>query len=114
MVYLSECKFGDKLKTRKGLMAVYICHGISDKNTHICVVGLSSFDYEKIVCDRNGKTYLRNDDDRYDIVGKWEDEIENPDTPYELKPDMPKAIKPIKGVSEAMVEQWLQDIKHLK
>ena len=35
-------------------------------------------------------------------------------TTYEIKPDMPKAIKPIKGVSEAMVEQWLQDIKHLK
>ena len=75
MINLNKCKFGDKLKTRKGLMAVYICHGISDKNTHICVVGLSSFDYEKIVCDRNGKTYLRNDDDRYDIVGKWEDEV---------------------------------------
>ena len=30
MVNLSKCKFGDKLKTRKGLMAVYVCHGISD------------------------------------------------------------------------------------
>lgn len=49
-----------------------------------------------------------------EIACRWEDETERPAIPYEIKPDMPKAIKPIKGVSEAMVEQWLQDIKHLK
>ena len=63
---------------------------------------------------QNGKVFHNAFGNKYDIIGKWEDEIEKPATTYELKPDMPKTIKPIKGVSEAMVEQWLQEIKHLK
>ena len=55
-----------------------------------------------------------NNDALPEIVCRWKDEAERPAIPYEIKPDKPKEIKPIKGVSEAMVEQWLQDIKQLK
>ena len=116
MVYLSECKFGDRLKTKGEEMVVFL--GRVDYR------GFDSCLHTKYYCamakDESFVLMEYNDGERGgndslpEIVCRWEDEIERPDTPYEIKPDMPKAIKPIKGVSEAMVEQWLQDIKHLK
>ena len=114
MINLSECKFGDKLKTRDGRMAVFLGESFSVVRGFDCVIEDQKHSYFTMLYRKDGKVSYSFIDEDYDIIGKWEDEIEKPATPYEIKPDMPKAIKPIKGVSEAMVEQWLQDIKHLK
>ena len=116
MVYLSKCKFGDRLKTKDGEMVVFL--GIEDYHGFD---GVCRTKYYCAMAKNEGFVLMEYDDGERcengvlpEIVCRWEDDIERPDTPYEIKPDMPKAIKPIKGVSEAMVEQWLQDIKHLK
>ena len=114
MINLSECKFGDKLKTRDGRMAVFLGASFRVARGFDCVIEDRKHSYFTMLYRKDGKVSYGIIDDDYDIICKWEDEIEKPATPYEIKPDMPKAIKPIKGVSEAMVEQWLQDIKHLK
>lgn len=114
MVNLSECKFGDKLKTRDGRMAVFLGESFGVARGFACVIEDEKYGFFIMLYRNDGKVSYSFIDEDYDIIGKWEDEIENHATPYEIKPDMPKAIKPIKGVSEAMVEQWLQDIKHLK
>ena len=116
MINLNECKFGDRLKTKDGEMVVFL--GIEDyhgfdgvcRTKYYCAMAK---DESFVLMEYNDGERGENDS-LPEIVCRWEDEIENPATPYEIKPDMPKAIKPIKGVSEAMVEQWLQDIKHLK
>ena len=116
MVNLSKCKFGDRLKTKDGEMVVFL--GIEDYH------GFDGVCRTKYYCamKKDDSFMLMEYDDEEgggygflpEIVCRWEDEAERPAIPYEIKPDMPKAIKPIKGVIEAMVEQWLQDIKHLK
>ena len=116
MVKLSECKFGDRLKTKDGEMVVFL--GIEDyhgfdgicRTKYYCAMAK---DESFVLMEYNDGERGENDS-LPEIVCRWKEEIERPATPYEIKPDMPKAIKPIKGVSEAMVEQWLQDIKHLK
>ena len=115
MVNLSECKFGDKLKTRDGRMALFLgeCFECVQEG-FVCAIKGEENSFYTMFYRQDGKVFDGAFGNKYDIIGKWEDEIEKPATPYEIKPDMPKAIKPIKGVSEAMVEQWLQDIKHLK
>ena len=114
MINLSDCKFGDKLKTRDGRMAVFLGASFRVARGFDCAIEDQKHSYFTMLYRKDGKTSYSSIDEDYDIIGKWEDEMGKPATPYELKPDMPKAIKPIKGVSEAMVEQWLQDIKHLK
>lgn len=113
MINLSECKFGDKLKTRDGRMALFLGESFRVVRGFDCVIEDQKLSYFTMLYRKDGKVSYSLFDEDYDIIGKWEDEIEKPAIPYEIKPDMPKAIKPIKGVSEAMVEQWLQDIKHL-
>ena len=114
MVNLSECKFGDKLKTRDGRMALFLGESLGVARGFTCVIEDKKHGYFTMLYRNGGKVLYSIIDENYDIIDKWEGEMKTPATPYELKPDMPKAIKPIKGVSEAMVEQWLQDIKHLK
>ena len=114
MINLSECKFGDRLKTRDGRMALFLGESFSVVRGFDCAIEDKKHSYFTMLYRKDGKVSYSFIDEDNDIIGKWEDEIEKPATPYEIKPDMPKAIKPIKGVSEAMVEQWLQDIKHLK
>ena len=114
MVKLSECKFGDKLKTRDGRMALFLGESFSVVRGFDCAIEDKKHSYFTMLYRKDGKVSYSFIDEDNDIIGKWEDEIEKPATTYEITPDMPKVIKPIKGVSEAMVEQWLQDIKHLK
>ena len=115
MVNLSECKFGDRLKTRDGRMALFLgeCFEFVQEG-FVCAIKGEENSFYTMFYRQDGKVFDGAFGNKYDIIGKWEDEIERPDTPYEIKPDIPKATKPINGVSEAMVEQWLQDNKHLK
>ena len=115
MVNLSKCKFGDRLKTRDGRMALFLgeCFEFVQEG-FACAIKGEGNSFSTMFYRQNGKVFHNAFGNKYDIIGKWEDEIEKPATTYELKSDMPKTIKPIKGVSEAMVEQWLQEIKHLK
>ena len=95
-------------------MALFLGECLGVARCFTCVKKKKKHGYFPMLYRKDGKMSYSFIDEDYDIIGKWEHEIEKPATPYEIKPDMPKAIKPIKGVSEAMVEQWLQDIKHLK
>ena len=116
MVNLNECKFGDRLKTKDGEMVVFLgrvdYHGF-DSCLHTKYYCAMAKDESFVLMEYNDRERGENGS-LPEIVCRWEDEAERPATPYEIKPDMPKAIKSIKGVSEAMVEQWLQVIKHLK
>ena len=114
-VNLDECKFGDRLKTRDGRMALFLGKGFGFvQEGFVCAIKGEENSFSTMFYRQDGKVFHNAFGNKYDIIGKWEDEIEKSATTYEITPDMPKAIKPIKGVSEAMVEQWLQDIKHLK
>ena len=116
MVNLNECKFGDRLKTKDGEMVVFLgrvdYHGF-DSRLHTKYYCAMAKDESFVLMEYDDGRRGENDS-LPEIACRWEDETERPAIPYEIKPDMPKAIKPIKGVSEAIVEQWLQDIKHLK
>ena len=108
MINLNECKFGDRLKTKDGEMVVFLgtedYHGFDScpHTKYYCAMAkdesfvLMEYDGE----ERGGYGFLP------EIVCRWEDEIERPATPYEIKPDKPKEIKPIKGGSGIFDIPW--------
>lgn len=76
MVDLVKCKFGDKLRTRGGSIAIYI--GRDD------IIGFHALAVNRkiqgnlhpiIYCPDNGKQTTCNNS-KYDIIGRWEDENE--------------------------------------
>lgn len=74
MVNLSECKFGDLLKTRDGRMAMYIGKGEASSLHIISVKGELEISHRAINhYDDNGELAYCNQRE-FDIVGKWEDE----------------------------------------
>ena len=73
MVYLSECKFGDKLKTKNGRMALLIGNGCAGA-LFTCIVKADGCDFLSMFYYTNGEVFNRVFGDKYDIVGKWEDE----------------------------------------
>ena len=72
MVYLSECKFGDRLEMRNGKMAIYVGkepYCVS----YFSVMDSIKFGYGMLYGLDNG--VMGNLTERsYDIIGKWEDE----------------------------------------
>ena len=106
MVNLSECKFGDKLKTRDGRMALFLGESFGFVRGFACAIEDQKYGYFTVLYRNDGKVLYSIIDENYDIIGKWEDEIEKPATPYEIKPDMPKEIKPIKGGSGIFDIPW--------
>ena len=108
MVKLSECKFGDRLKTKEGEMVVFL--GIEDYHgfgricctKYYCAMAVG----ERFAIMEYYDGERGNNDALPEIVSRWEDEIERPATPYEIKPDKPKEIKPIKGGSGIFDIPW--------
>ena len=74
MVNLSECKFGDRLRTRDGRMAVFLHKSISP-NVYICVIENTERSHIEMKFRENGMRYYDNEPSEFDIVGKWEDDV---------------------------------------
>ena len=74
MVNLSECKFGDRLKTRDGRMAVFLSESFSVVRGFECVIEDQKHSYFTMLYRKDGKVSYSFIDKDYDIIGKWEDE----------------------------------------
>ena len=75
MVNLSECKFGDKLKTRDGRMALFLgeCFEFLQEG-FVCAIKDQKHSYFTMLYRKDGKMSYSSIDGDYDIIGKWEDE----------------------------------------
>lgn len=74
MVYLSECKFGDKLKTRDGRMALFLGESFGVARGFECVIEDQKHGYFTMLYRNDGKVLYSIIDEDYDIIDKWEDE----------------------------------------
>lgn len=75
MINLSDCKFGDKLKTRDGRMAVFLgeCFEFLQEG-FVCAIEDQKHSYFTMLYRKDGKVSYSSIDEDYDIIGKWEDE----------------------------------------
>lgn len=76
MINLSECKFGDRLRTRDERMAVFLHKSlVVSHNLYICVIEHDERSHLEMKFWANGKRYYDNEPSEFDIVGKWEDDV---------------------------------------
>ena len=75
MVNLNECKFGDRLRTRDGRMAVFLHKSFISDKVYICAIEYDEYSILEIKFWANGKRYYDNEPSEFDIVGKWEDDV---------------------------------------
>lgn len=105
---MNECKFGDRLKTKDGKMVVFLgrvdYHGF-DSRLHTKYYCAMAKDESFVLMEYDDGRRGENDF-LPEIVCRWEDETERPAIPYEIKPDKPKDIKPIKGGSGIFDIPW--------
>lgn len=73
MINLNECKFGDRLKTRDGRMALFLGRK-SPTEGIICVIEDSYYVFLSMWYNDNGTAFDSVYGEKYDIIGKWEDE----------------------------------------
>ena len=75
MVKLSECKFGDNLKTRDGRMALFLgeCFEFVQEG-FVCAIKGEENGFSIMFYRRDGKVFYSAFGNKYDIIGKWEDE----------------------------------------
>ena len=74
MVNLSECKFGDRLKTRDGRMAVFLGKGYEFAQGFACAIKGEENSFSTMFYRQDGKVFDGAFGNKYDIIGKWEDE----------------------------------------
>ena len=75
MINLNECKFGDKLRTRDGRMALFLGIYSTFLNDFACVIkGDKDREFFTMFYRNDGKVVNCAFDSEYDIIGKWEDE----------------------------------------
>lgn len=72
---LNECKFGDRLRTANGQMAIYLMHNLQD--FHHCAVQDNLYGMETVTIvtyddDGQQNTYF-SEYDQYNIIGKQEE-----------------------------------------
>ena len=74
MINLSECKFGDRLRTKGGQMALFLGNK-RQLTSNVCAIEDESLGYLSLHYNDNGTpSYpVRS---KYHIVGRWEDEQE--------------------------------------
>ena len=73
MVNLNECKFGDKLRTRDGRMALFL----GDKPQlayNICAIKDEALGFLSMFYNDNGTPSHSSYGNQYDIIAKCEDE----------------------------------------
>ena len=75
MVKLSECKFGNKLKTRDGRMALFLgeCFDFVQEG-FVCAIKGKEKSFFTMIYRQDGKVFHNAFGNKYDIIGKWEDE----------------------------------------
>ena len=73
MINLSECKFGDKLRTRDGRMAVFLGYPKHMPKVLACAIQGNSNEYFPMFYSSCGLTYYEQFGKEHDIVGNWED-----------------------------------------
>lgn len=73
MVNMNDFKFGDRLKTREGRMAVYVGTHRPSTGIHFVVIPDEEYGYGMIYCEDNGRVAYTQNLNQFDIVGKWED-----------------------------------------
>ena len=75
MLNLSECKFGDRLKTRDGRMALFLgeCFEFVQEG-FVCAIKGGENSFNTMLYRRDGKVFDDVFGNNYDIIGKWEDE----------------------------------------
>lgn len=108
MINLNECKFGDKLRTESGDMAVYLGKSAP-------VPSLDGEVYTSCYCAMEyGDSFALAEYDEYgcsdkshsnDIVGRWGEEVKRPVIPY-IKEKPLEEIKLPKGVSEEILRAY--------
>lgn len=77
MVNLNECKFGDRLRTRDGRLAIY-CEK-SENDNHILMLESPTRGFMIVPkYNDNGecKFFSQRSEGRYDILNKFDDDIE--------------------------------------
>ena len=75
MVNLSECKFGDRLKTRDGRMALFLQRSNVVKYAFSCAIeSVTAICMPLYYTDGRRCFYSEHELTGLDIVGKWEDE----------------------------------------
>ena len=75
MINLNECKFGDKLRTKDGRMAVFLGYPKKMPKVLVCAVQGIDNEYYPMFYSSIGRTYYEQFGGEYDIEGKWEDEV---------------------------------------
>lgn len=75
MINLNECKFGDKLRTRDGRMAVFLNELSANLKVYVCVIKNDEYNLAKILYRANGERYYDSMPSEFDIIDRWE---ENP------------------------------------
>lgn len=75
MVDLSKCKFGDRLRTRDGRMAVFLNKSIVNHEVYVCAIENIEYSHLEMKFWANGKRYYDNEPSEFDIKGKWEDNV---------------------------------------
>lgn len=73
MINLSECKFGDRLKTKGGDMVLFLYRSYTNRNAVVCSLKTSDFSAREVKYHSNGKRYCVSEPSELDIIGKWED-----------------------------------------
>ena len=74
-VNLDECKFGDRLKTRDGRMALFLgeCFEFMQEG-FVCAIKGEENSFLTMFYRPDGKVFYSAFGNNYDIIGKWEDE----------------------------------------
>lgn len=71
---MRKCKFGDKLRTGDGRMAIFLHKSFVVHDVYICAIEYDEWSHLKIKYWANGERYYGNEPSEFDIKGKWEDE----------------------------------------
>ena len=71
MINLNECKFGDKLKTRDGRMAVFLGKGSEFVRGLSCAIKGKENSFSTMLYRPDGKVFYSAFGNNYDIIGKW-------------------------------------------
>lgn len=74
MINLNECKFGDRLRTKGGQVAVLLYHSYRNRSAYVCAIKKCEFSVFEIRYWYDGKRTDAKVPSEFDIVGKWDDE----------------------------------------
>ena len=74
MINLNACEFGDRLKTRDGRMAVFLGKCYEFVQGFASAIKGEENSFSTVFYRPDGKVFHAAFGNKYDIIGKWEDE----------------------------------------